>query len=390
MISENSQTSPAKGAAKRGPALVGGLLRCKRCGRKLMVGYTGRDKNALRYFCRRGYLDAGEATCIDFGGNDVDVAVARELLQVVKATAIDASYQAWEEYCRQEDEIIESLELELQQARYDSQRAWKQYDSADPENRLVASELERRWNHSLERVQQLEQKVDQQKSERSTAAMPDKEEFLALSRDLPLIWDHPKTDVTVKKRILRALIEEVLVDVDSQQGLIEIVIHWKGGVHSEVQVRRRKRGRNNVAASDDVVEIIKELVKVCTDDMIASIMNRNGHRTGFNNRWNRERVTSFRSKRRIPKCTAERKRELGWMNLTEASAYLGISGAPLRRAVEKGQIKGIHPVQDGPWIFSRKDLDTSAINEVVEAIKRRRKTPAKRYDSELSLFESST
>ena len=82
--------------------------------------------------------------------------------------------------------------------------------------------------------------------------------------------------------------------------------------------------------------------------------------------------------------------EQGWMNLTEASAFLGISGAPLRRAVENGQIKGIHPVQDGPWIFNRKDLDTSATKEVVEAIKSRRKTPAKRYGNELSLFESST
>ena len=390
MISENSRSSPAKGAAKRGPSLLGGLLRCKRCGRKLMVGYTGREKNALRYFCRRGYLDAGEAKCISFGGSDVDVAVSREVLQVVEPTAIDASYQAWDEYCRQEDVITESRELELQQAHYDSQRAWKQYDSGDPENRLVASELERRWNNSLERVRQLQHKIDQEKTERSTAAMPDKKEFMALSKDIPLIWDHPDTDVTLKKRVLRTLIEEVLVDVDSQQGLIALVIHWKGGIHSELQVRRRKRGRNNLAASDDIVEIIEELVKVCTDDMIASTLNRNGYKTGFNNRWNRERVTSFRSNRKIPKCTAEGKMEQGWMNLTEASAFLGISGAPLRRAVENGQIKGIHPVQDGPWIFNRKDLDTSATKEVVEAIKSRRKTPAKRYDNELSLFESST
>ena len=124
MITENSQNGPSRGAAKRSPSLLAGLLRCKRCARKLMVGYTGRDKNALRYFCRRGHLDAGQPKCIDFGGNDVDAAVANEILEVIKPSAIEASYQAWDDYCRQEDEILQSLQLELQQAQYDSQRAW--------------------------------------------------------------------------------------------------------------------------------------------------------------------------------------------------------------------------------------------------------------------------
>ena len=220
--------------------------------------------------------------------------------------------------------------------------------------------------------------------------MPDKKEFLALSKDIPLIWDHPGTDVTLKKRIMRTLIENVLVDVDPEKGLIDVIIHWKGGIHSELQVRRRKRGQNRFAAPDNVVEIIKELVKVCTDDIIASVMNRSGYKTGLNNRWNRERVTSFRSKRKIPRFTQQRKTKEGWMNLTEASAYLDISGQPLRKAVERGQIKGIHPANDGPWIFNRKDLETPEARKAIEAVKSRRKTPAKRYDGELSLLKSST
>ena len=116
--------------------------------------------------------------------SDIDAAVANEILKVIKPSAIDASCQAWKDCCRQEDEIIESLQLELQQVRYDSQRAWKQYDSTDPENRLVASELEKRWNRSLEQVRKLEQKIEQERDKRKTTAMPDKEEFLALSKDL--------------------------------------------------------------------------------------------------------------------------------------------------------------------------------------------------------------
>lgn len=390
MITENAQNETSKGAAKKGAALLTGLLRCKRCGRKLTVSYMGRQKNVLRYVCRRGDLDAGQPKCINFNGNDVDAAVGNEVLKVIKPSVIDASYRAWEDSCRQEDEIIASLQLELQQAQYDSQRAWRQYDLTDPENRMVASELEKRWNTSLEQIRTLEQKIEQEKQRRKINAMPSKEEFLALSRDIPLIWNHPETEVTLKKRILRTLIEEVLVDVDSAKGLIEVVIHWKGGIHSELQVRRRKRGRNNLATSANVADIIKELAKVCSDDMIANIMNRNRYKTGFNNRWNRERVTSFRAKRKIPKCTAESKIEQGWMNLSEASAFLGVTNLPLRNAVEKGQLKAIHPLPDGPWIFNRMDLDTQDARMVVEAIKNRRKMAAKRYDGELSLFKSST
>lgn len=392
MIAENAQNGAArgKGTAKRGPALLSGLLRCKRCGRKLIVRYTGREKNVLRYFCRRGDLDSGEAKCINFGGDLVDIAVVREVLRVIKPAGVDAAYQAWHEYRRQEDQVIESLELELQQARYLSQRAWKQYNSTDPENRLVAAELEKRWNDLLEQARLLEQKIDKEKNRRQTMTMPGKQDFLALSDKFAVVWDHPATDVKLKKRIIRTLIEEVLVDTDSHRGVVDVVIHWKGGIHSELQIRRRKRGQHGLTTPENVVGIIKDLVKVYTDEMIANILNRNGYRTGRNNRWNRQRVESFRLKRKIPKCTPQRKAEQGWMNLTEASEYMGVSGLPLRKAVQRGELEAIHPLPDGPWIFNCQDLDTPEAKVVAETIKQRRKPPAKRNCNEPTLFESST
>ena len=385
----NSRRVPSLGAVKRGPALLAGMLRCKRCGRKLIVGYTGRKRNALRYCCQRGYLDTGEPKCISFSGSLVDAAVAREVLRVIEPAAIDASYQAWEAFCQREDEVLKSLELELQEARYASQRAWKQYNAADPENRLVAAELERRWNHSLEQLRLLEQKCDQERRRHDATAMPDKQECLVLSDKLRLIWEHPDADVTLKKRIIRTVIEEVIVDTDSQQGFVDVVIHWKGGIHSELQVRRRKRGES-LRTPENIAGIVKDLVKICTDDLIANLLNRNGLKTGRNNRWNRQRVESFRLKRSIPKGTPQRKQEQGWVNLTEAAACLGVSGLALRRAVERGEIEALHPLPDGPWIFKRHDLETSKAEAMAQAIKSRRKTAAKRYCGELSLFDSST
>ncbi|MEN6386354.1 MAG: recombinase family protein [Phycisphaerales bacterium] len=268
MITDNSQNNSTRGAAKRGVALLCGLLRCKRCGRKLTVNYTGRERNALRYFCRRGRLDAGQSKCIDFGGDDVDTTVSNEILHVIEPSAIEASYQAWTEFCQKEDEIIKSMELELQQAKYNSQRAWKQYDATDPENRLVASELEKRWNDSLEDVKKLEQKIYNEKNKKKNVTMPEKADFLSLSQKFALVWDQPGSDATLKKRIIRTLIEEVLVDTDSKRGFIEVLIHWKGGVHSELLVPKRKHGRNRFASPDNVVEIIKELSKIYSDDIL--------------------------------------------------------------------------------------------------------------------------
>jgi len=143
------------GAARRGPALLAGLLRCRRCGRKLAVLYTGRGGEALRYACQRGYLDVGDPRCISFGGTPVNEAVSREVLRVVRPGAVEAALLVGQEHRQQQDQVLGALQLDLKAARYAAQRAWKQYDAVDPENRLVADELEGRWNAAMDRVRYL-------------------------------------------------------------------------------------------------------------------------------------------------------------------------------------------------------------------------------------------
>ena len=147
------------GAAKRGVALLAGLLRCRRCGRKLTVRYTGSNHNMLRYCCDRGWLDRAAAKCIAFGGVAVDDEIGRQVLHVVQPAALEAAMLAHQNEQSQQDEVRAALERDLQAARYTAQRAGKQFDAVDPENRLVADELERRWNVALERVHALEQRL---------------------------------------------------------------------------------------------------------------------------------------------------------------------------------------------------------------------------------------
>src|SRR5207253_6460319 len=130
------------------------------------------------------------------------------------------------------------------------------------------------------------------------------EEFQDLAADLEAIWHGAHADVRLKKRIVRTLIHEVVADVDSEAGEIILVIHWRGGVHTELRLPRRRRG-TCTATSKDIVAAVRSLARICNDTAIAGVLNRNGLRTGRGNRWTRERVTSLRCKNNIPVLAAE-------------------------------------------------------------------------------------
>jgi DNA invertase Pin-like site-specific DNA recombinase len=374
-ISGNLQGREPSGAARCGQALLAGLLRCRRCGRRLSVRYTGNHHDVLRYACCRGWLDQGQPRCIAFGGVSVDESIAREVLGVVQPGAIEAAVKASEEEAQKQDEVLAALRRDLEAARYRARRAQKQYDAADPENRLVAEELEHRWNQALQRVQGLELEIEQQ-SGRGQAPVPTREELVALAVQLEAVWNRPDADARLKKRIVRALIREVVVDVDAEEGEVIVVIHWKGGVHTELRLPRRRRGQNSAQTSPEVLEAVRVLTRICPDALIAGVLNRNGLLTGRGNRWTQERVTALRSYHGIPCYCVERRTSEGWMNLTEAARFLEVSARTLRLAVERGEIEAQHPLTEGPWVFNRRALETEAAASLLVRIARGHRTPA--------------
>ena len=127
-----------RGAAREGELLLPGLLRCGHCGRKLHVHYGGR---LGRYNCYGARMNHGTERCISVSGLSIDAAIAKEVLRVVQPAAMEAARLASEEEAHKQDEVLEAWKRDLEAARYAAQRAQKQYDAADPENRLVADEL---------------------------------------------------------------------------------------------------------------------------------------------------------------------------------------------------------------------------------------------------------
>src|SRR3954468_7208218 len=298
MVSGNIPSSRHHGAPKHGEALLAGLIRCRRCGRKLTLRYSGMKHQIPRYSCSRGWMDNGEARCIAFGGLRVDDAIEETLLGVVGPGAIAAAMVAARQVGERRDQVRKALGRDLEAARYAADRAFRQYDAADPVNRLVAGELETRWNRSLARVAEVASKI----AMHDAAAMPSAivpETLGVLASNLKTVWSAPTTDARLKKRIVRTLIHEVVADIDDEASEIVIVVHWVGGVHSEMRLPVRRRGQRN-STSADILEAVRRLVLTASDDLIAGLLNCNGLKTGNGNRWTRERVTSMRSNDRIP------------------------------------------------------------------------------------------
>jgi hypothetical protein len=306
----------------------------------------------------------------------VDDAIAREVLRVVQPAAVEAAIVAHEQIARQQDEVVEALRRDLEAARYAAQRAQRQYDATDPENRLVAGELEQRWDRALARVEELEARIAHHTAGLGPEApAPTRAEFEELAARLETVWTDPGTDVRLKKRIMRTLLREVMVDVDSTEGMITLTLHWAGGVHTELRVPRRRRGQSRTQTPPAIVEAVASLARICPDKLIAGMLNRNGLHTGRGNRWTQERVTALRSHHHIAAYCQETRVAEGLLNSTEAAARLGVSPRTLRLAVERGEITADHPLPDGPWIFQQTALTSNSARALVQRVQQG-KTPA--------------
>jgi hypothetical protein len=333
-------------------------------------------------------MDNGEPRCIAFGGLRVDDAIEDALLTVVGPGAIAAAVAAEKEADQRRDQVREALKRDLEAARYAADRAFRQYDAADPANRLVAGELETRWNKALARVAEVEGKAAAHDAA-TVAPVADPASLATLAADLKSVWTAPSTDARLKKRIVRTVIHEVIADIDAEAAEIVLLVHWIGGVHSEIRLPKRRRGQRNSTAAD-VIAAVRQLVLIANDDLIAGILNRNGLVTGYGNRWTRERVTSLRSHHRIPVYKSADDGIEPWLNLSNAARLLHVAPRTLRLAAEAGEIEAIHPLPDGPWIFSRAVLSASPARAITERARKNPKYPTGSHPDQQNLFASST
>lgn len=183
------------------------------------------------------------------------------------------------------------------------------------------------------------------------------------------------------------MIWEVVADLDNDASEIVLLVHWAGGAHTEIRPPKRRRGQRN-ATPPDIVEAVRQLARIASDDIIAGVLNRNGLATGNGNRWTRERVTALRPYRKIPVFKPDPSGLDPWLNLSSAAKLLGVAPKTLRSAAEAGEIEADHPLADGPWVFERTELSKTAAQQLKKRAQQNPKSPAVSDPDQQNLFSS--
>ena len=361
----NMRGGMARGAPRRGEALLAGLLRCAHCGRKLHVAYSGADGDTARYHCKGAAINHGTPRgCISFGSLRVDEAVSREVLSLLRPIGVQAALHAIEQRADDEHAKRRQLELALEQARFEAARAQRQFDAVDPGNRLVAAELERRWNERLAEISRREAEIEALAALAGPALSPrQRADLMAMGADLPRAWSHPAGGNEVRKRILRCVIREIVARI--AEARIELVIHWQGGDHTELSVVKNRVGQHRWTTDVAVMTLITQLARQLNDGSIAALLNRLGHRTGKGHTWTEMRVRSFRGDHQIAVYKAGERDARGELTLEQAADALGASKMTVLRMIGAGSLQAVQACKGGPWVIKAVDVQRPEVRAAV-------------------------
>jgi excisionase family DNA binding protein len=365
-------------SGRGGRALLAGLLTCGRCGRRLPVVYAGKTPRPT-YRCDRPNLMLGLKRCLGFGGARVEAAIASELIRAVEPMAIEAALEAERMHMESHNERHRIVELELQQAQYEASLAERRYAACDPDNRLIAAQLEKSWEAALRRVEACQARLDAEQRPDQTA---DALDFADLAADLSAAWAAPATTMRARQRLVRALITDIIADVDEATREVVLVIHWKGGQHSQLRVKKPKTGEHGCSTSEDALAVMRSMAGRWSDEAIAASLNRMSMPTGQGKTWTAHRVSSVR---RVNAIHAYRSAEKDgeWLTMSEAAAKLGVTNHRIRRLINDHVLAAEQVVPGAPYQIRACDLEDA---RVIAAIRRKGSPCRMDLEKQLSIF----
>lgn len=370
LMSNNSlkiEGDEAVRAVRSGQGLLVGLLRCGRCGRKFHIRYSGRKGTAGRYCCKGDYASGGRY-CLAFGNATVDKRFGAELVKVISPLGAKASLEALDRLCCEHEDRQQAFASQLEHAEYEAMRAFEQYDQVDPRNRLVAADLEERWNRKLEEVNSLKQTLERMEERRPLISAAQRQRVVSLGERFADVWNHDGCSVELKKKIVRSVVEEIVVDEGESQADLRFTVHWKGGVHTQFEMPRALVPRGRKTAADDV-EVIRKMAARYGDDDIARVLNKLGRRTGMGKRWSMQRVARVRRQHSIAgRSRTEPDSEV--LTLHTAAKYCGVSQTTIKRMVAADILPMTQVVPWAPWEIRRSDLDSRPIRDIVEHLRK--------------------
>jgi len=208
---------------------------------------------------------------------------------------------------------------------------------------------------------------------------------LSLAQDLPAVWNAPSTDMKLKQRIVRILIREIVVSVEEEKHEIVMLLHWAGGRHSEVRIKKSRAGQHRYCTKLEAVEVVRRMAGQFPDEQIASTLNRLGMRTGAGNTWNEGRVYSLRHYHQLPAYDASRS-PAGVLTLEQAAARLGVSPCVVRRLIEARTIAATQVVPGAPWQIAADALESKAVLLAIRDRKHRARAERAPVEEGLPMF----
>jgi excisionase family DNA binding protein len=357
-IAANWHTGPATpGPAREGTSLLQGLVLCARCGRSMKVNYQ-RRQGAMRYLCHNAQRQTGQGLCQSFGAGRLERALEQLVLQALEPAGLEAMVQASVLHAQTNSRDREQAEQRLERARYEVDLARRQYDAVDPANRLVARELERRWESALaEHARIATAAAAQLAALQEPLCAEERAELQRLAHDLPRLWHAPSTAVQDKKRIVRCLVENVVVTVPEQDAL-QAQVHWAGGEVTTLEVPKGKSGINRFITDPEVVALVRLLAAEFGDDQIARILHRKRLKTSTGLTFNAQRVTNIRARHDIAGHT---RAKLGGAShvytVEQAAKLLGVSRKTLDNWIATGLLRARQLTPGAPWAVQVSEAD---------------------------------
>ena len=352
LLSENM--TKVRGAVRNGPELLTGLLRCGHCDNRIQVRDSGK---AIVYRCL-GLKDRERANCISFGAVRVDAAVGAALMRALEPVGIEAALAALTARDRNDEAATRLAQSALAEARYQAERAEAQFDAVEPANQNVFHNLARKWETCLSRVRDCEarlQALEGSRDRQKELTPEQRDAYLALGEDLQRVWSHESTPPQLRKRLLRAVLVEIIATIKGRE--IHLLLHWKGGDHSHLVVPRNRIGEHRWTTDAQTGALIRDLARMLPDELIAGLLNRLGKKTGKGNSWTKGRVCSFRSARAIAVYREGERQERGELILSEAAEQLAVDPVVIRRLIRSGILPARQACKGAPWIIHREALD---------------------------------
>lgn len=373
---QNRYDQDKHGVPRKGQALLQGIVRCGLCGARMGIRYSGRQGEYPVYTCTYATRRYGEARCQEVRALGLDAEVERLVLEALAPDRIALALSALAELEKEYEVLGKQWQLRLERARYEAERARRQYDAVEPEDRLVARTLERRWEAKLRAVEQVEQEYQRwQGQHRLALTDADREAILALGEDLPGLWAAESTTAADRKQIVRLTIEEVIVDQHRERGKVWFRVNWQTGATREHTYRRRVRSYAEHAELEALEQRLRQLHgHVKMDHEIAAALNAEGFRTTRGGDFSGQVVWLLRQRWKLPAVEPKRASRLGWEDgaytVEGAAQALGVFPGTIYKWLRMGKLEGHQRAKGMSWEIYLEEEDLAAWRSYVERVRR--------------------